>query len=200
MLVDELSPESQRKKVPLYIGLDLSLKQDLTGISYIWDMGKHYECDNDILTPMETLEKRAIVDETNYGKFVADGHMIGLPGPVITEDAVVARILDRAHGHNIRILALDSFRLNYLALAFQRAGVSLRADPLEKPDIICCKVKQNFFPPSRGMAFEHNVDPEQELKIWMSRNMEWTEEVLMTERFGSRRTPCSSAPCLRLRR
>jgi phage terminase large subunit-like protein len=109
---------------PVYGGLDLSARQDLTALVLLaegprgyWNVWCHF------WTPADTLHERAQRDRAPYDLWVQQGHMTAVPGVTIDYGYLAARLAVLRSQVNFREIQFDRWRINELKQTLQAHGV-----------------------------------------------------------------------------
>jgi phage terminase large subunit-like protein len=115
---------------PVYGGLDLSSRQDLTalvlvaeGPSGTWNVWPHF------WTPADTLRERAQRDRAPYDLWVQHGHLNAVPGVTVDYGYVAHFLATLRRQMNFRTILFDRWRIDELKAVLQAQGVTL---PLEE--------------------------------------------------------------------
>ena len=115
-------PRALDPDVPIYGGLDLSIRTDLTAlvlsqeIDGIWN--DHVFC----WTPTDTLLDRAKRDGAPYGEWVKSGHLFVTPGKTVDYEYVALQIAELLVDMNVAAIAFDRWRIDDLKKEFERIG------------------------------------------------------------------------------
>lgn len=108
---------------PLYAGLDLSSRQDLTAfVVTCQDDDENWHVFPHFWTPKATMEDRAERDRTPYPLWVKQGHMSASPGSSIDYDYVATQIRDMYAHRNLAAIAFDRWKINEFRLALNHAA------------------------------------------------------------------------------
>jgi phage terminase large subunit-like protein len=109
---------------PVYGGLDLSARQDLTALVLLaegprgyWNVWCHF------WTPADTLIERASRDRAPYDLWVQQGTLTAVPGVTIDYGYLAARLATLRTQVNFREIMFDRWRIDELKLALQAHGV-----------------------------------------------------------------------------
>lgn len=109
---------------PVYGGLDLSSRQDLTalvlvaeGPAGVWNVWPHF------WTPADTLRDRAQRDRQPYAQWVAQGLITTVPGVTIDYGFVAQRLGELGRKCRFRSIRFDRWRIDELAAAMKAIGV-----------------------------------------------------------------------------
>jgi phage terminase large subunit-like protein len=115
---------------PVYGGLDLSGRQDLTALVLVaegpkgfWNVWPHF------WTPADTIRDRAQRDRAPYDVWVKDGLITAVPGVTIDYGFVARRIGELRKKCNLRSIRFDRWRIEELQAALGAIGVNV---PLEE--------------------------------------------------------------------
>lgn len=96
------------KKCKCWLSLDLSKKNDLTALTAVWiDETGHLWSKSWYWTAKEGLADRARGDNAPYERWVAEGYLEAVPGPVIDKTFVAARVAQLCAEYDIQFLAFD---------------------------------------------------------------------------------------------
>jgi phage terminase large subunit-like protein len=106
---------SDLERLPLWGGLDLSGTRDLTALALAGvDTAGVIHAAVWFWTPEETAAERSRQDRVPYDTWIRQGHLIGTPGRAVSYDHVAAHIAALAARFDIRGIAYDPYRINYL--------------------------------------------------------------------------------------
>ncbi len=114
---------------PVYGGLDLSAKQDLTALVLVaerdglWHVWCHF------WTPETTLRDRASRDKAPYDLWVQQEHLTAVPGVTIDYGFVAKRLAEISERCDLRVVKYDRWRINDLKAALETIGADI---PLEE--------------------------------------------------------------------
>lgn len=108
-------------------GLDLSGKHDLCALELAFDDADGgFDLLSFFWTPIGQLAKRSPNEQAMFRKWIADGHLIGVPGPVIEFGYVAAQIAALADQYQIEAIGYDRWRID----EFKHELSKLKADDL----------------------------------------------------------------------
>lgn len=128
----EISFESLKGK-PLFCGLDLSGRQDLTCFAMVWDLGEGRAALKTMFwTPRDELEDRQKRDGAKYVEWDKRGHLRALEGRVVDYGQVVPMIAALIEGHDLRAIAYDRWNVKAFRTEMERAGVDGDAWPMHE--------------------------------------------------------------------
>jgi phage terminase large subunit-like protein len=125
---DEID-ESVFENNPVYAGLDLSAKTDLTALMLTaWD-GEKWHIKSYFWTPEDTLVERAKRDRAPYDVWAKQGYIRTVPGKSIDYEYVARDIADELSGYYIEAFAFDRWRFDLLKKELTEIGVELPLIP-----------------------------------------------------------------------
>jgi phage terminase large subunit-like protein len=115
----------------LFVGLDLSLGDDLCAVAFVWATPERFYLDSHFWTPKATAEGYEASHGVPYQKWANDGHItlvdeLTISGAV--HDRIAAYIVERAKGHKVRAICFDRAHALHTVKALEAAG--LRAVPI----------------------------------------------------------------------
>lgn len=114
---------------PVYAGLDLSARTDLTAFVMVgWANGKWHVWPT-IWTPEQGLADRARKDRVPYDLWVNQGFMRTTPGATVDYAHVAQEIAELVAGLDVRGIAYDRWRIDLLKKEFAALGVELPLQP-----------------------------------------------------------------------
>ena len=114
----------------VYLGLDLSVRQDLTALIALgrdkdgfWSVQCHF------FTPLNGLDDRARRDRTPYDVWVKQGWLTATPGSTVDYELVAGKMLELADEHHVVKVAFDRYRMKELEACLSRLGRELPLEP-----------------------------------------------------------------------
>lgn len=110
---------------PVYAGLDLSSRKDLTAFILVRSSGGVRHVTSMFWTPADTLRERSREDRVDYELFARQGFLRTTPGMTVDYDHVIADIAEAVDGLELASVAYDRWKINEFRAALQRAGVDL---------------------------------------------------------------------------
>ncbi len=113
---------------PVYVGLDLSAKNDLTAMVAI-AFEEKWHVKPIFWTPEKGLRDRAKRDRAPYDIWADQGFIRALPSASIEYDAVAREIVEALDGMNIVCVAYDRWRFDLLKKEFDKLGIELPMQP-----------------------------------------------------------------------
>ena len=111
--------------LPVYGGLDLSARTDLTAFVLVQDRGEKIAVKSYFWTPEVGLYDRAKRDRAPYDVWVKDGHLLTTPGATVDYEYVAQNILDILEEYHIGQIAFDRWRIDLIRKEFVKLGAEL---------------------------------------------------------------------------
>jgi phage terminase large subunit-like protein len=114
---------------PVYGGLDLSGKNDLTALIYtVEDSAKVWHVMSYFWTPADNIRERGDRDKVPYDLWSRQGHLRAVPGKVIDYAYVARAIAEHMGQMNIQGIKFDRWRIADLQRELQEVGVDAWID------------------------------------------------------------------------
>ncbi|PJO72570.1 terminase [Burkholderia thailandensis] len=113
---------------PVYGGLDLSMRTDLTALVLVGKVGDVWQVVPYFWTPERGLHDRASRDRVPYDLWVSQGFLRTTPGATVDYEHVAVEIAELAQDLDLRCIAYDRYRIDLLMKELERIDVAL---PLE---------------------------------------------------------------------
>lgn len=111
---------------PVYAGLDLSSRNDLTALALVaCDDAGRWHSKIYAWTPEATLIERSRTDRVAYDAWVKQGHMETMPGSMIDYAALAVRLSEICAEYPVTVLAFDRWRMSILKTELERIGAVL---------------------------------------------------------------------------
>jgi len=96
------------RKLPCWLSMDLSRKNDLTAVTGTWaEPAGHLWCKTWYWTTKDGLEDRAKADNAPYGDWVEDGYLVATPGATIDFTFVAMRVAQLVADNDVQALVVD---------------------------------------------------------------------------------------------
>lgn len=114
---------------PLYAGLDLSARTDLTAFVLAYQWGQDWHVRPFFWTPEKGLLERAKRDRVPYDVWVQQGFMRTTPGSTVDYEYVAQEICDIIGAGDIRAVAFDRWRIDLFQKELDRMGLTLPLVP-----------------------------------------------------------------------
>jgi len=136
---DEHAAKEGEEGAPVFLGVDLSSHKDMTCVAYVVPTGTKemarpdgsvftlptYDAWVDSFTPADTLKVRAEKDKAPYLQWVADKHLIPIPGERIRFDYVAYRVAQIDKKFDIKAVAYDSYAYAEFREEIEALGLEL---------------------------------------------------------------------------
>lgn len=116
-------------RYPVYAGLDLSARNDLTAFVMLAHDGERWHVKPTFWTPEKGLRDRAKRDRAPYDVWEKDGYIRAVPGASIDYEAVARDILDLLDGCDVQLIAFDRWRMDLIKKEFAELGADLPLHP-----------------------------------------------------------------------
>ena len=114
---------------PVYVGIDLSAKNDLTAMAILARQDGIWHARLYFWTPAATLAERSKRDRAPYGVWASEGYIKAIPGVSIDYETVAKDIADELGGYMIKSVAFDRWRFDMLKKELTDIGVELPLVP-----------------------------------------------------------------------
>jgi phage terminase large subunit-like protein len=109
---------------PVYGGLDLSARNDLTALVLIaQDDAGVWHVRPEFWTPEASIEDRSRRDRAPYDVWVKQGHLHATPGASIDFAYVAQRLAELGSDMDLKCIAFDRWRMDYLTAAMGNLGL-----------------------------------------------------------------------------
>ena len=129
-LVNSQEPdESAFYECPVYVGLDLSAKTDLTAMVMIAFKNGRWHVKPVVWTPEKGLRDRAKRDRAPYDVWHQQGYLRTVPGASIDYEVVAKEIADTLADCNVQAVGFDRWRFDLLKKEFDKLGLDLPLIP-----------------------------------------------------------------------
>jgi phage terminase large subunit-like protein len=114
---------------PVFAGLDLSSRTDLTAFVCAYKWGDDWHIRPFFWTPREGLHDRSRRDRVPYDVWVERGFLRTTPGATVDYEYVVADIADIIGAADLRAVAFDRWRIDIFKKDADRLGITLPLVP-----------------------------------------------------------------------
>lgn len=113
---------------PVYVGLDLSARNDLTAMVMVAFRERwHVRCV--VWTPEKGLRERSKSDRAPYDVWAKDGYIRPLAGASIDYGMLAVEIAEALEDCNVACVAFDRWRMDLLKTEFDKRGIKLPLEP-----------------------------------------------------------------------
>lgn len=110
---------------PVYVGLDLSAKNDLTAMVLMAFDGQKWHVKSYFWTPEKGIFDRAKRDRAPYDVWRDQGFIRAIPGASIDYEAVAREIADILDGMHVQAVAFDRWRIDLIKKELTDIGVEI---------------------------------------------------------------------------
>lgn len=114
---------------PVYAGLDLSARNDLTAFVLVAKVNGVWAVHPTFWTPAKGLQERARRDRAPYDVWAREGFLRTTPGASVDYAHVAADIAELTAGFDLEAVAFDRWRMDVFQTALDRQGVALPLVP-----------------------------------------------------------------------
>jgi len=114
---------------PVYAGLDLSARTDLTALVLVGQVEGIWQVQPYFWTPRQGLQERERRDRAPYSAWVQQGYLRATDGAAIDYEAVAQDMAEILADVDIRAVAFDRWRMDILGRELERLGLELPLVP-----------------------------------------------------------------------
>lgn len=114
---------------PVYGGLDLSARTDLTALVLVGKVGGIWQVRPYFWTPEQGIFDRAKTDRAPYDVWARSGLLRTTPGATVDYEAVAADLAEIVQDVDLRALAFDRWRIDIFRKEVERLGIELPLVP-----------------------------------------------------------------------
>ncbi|WP_299452180.1 terminase TerL endonuclease subunit [uncultured Pigmentiphaga sp.] len=114
---------------PVYAGLDLSARNDLTALVLVGKVRGVWQVQPHFWTPAKGLEERARRDRAPYDVWARQGFLRTTPGASVDYEHVAADMAEILAGLDVHAIAFDRWRIDVLKRELDRIGLALPLVP-----------------------------------------------------------------------
>lgn len=125
----ENAAETEPFDGPVFGGLDLSARNDLTALVLVGKVGGVWQVRPYFWTPKQGLVDRSRRDKAPYDLWVEQGFLRATPGATVDYEHVAADIAEIVSDIDLQSVAFDRWRIDLLKKEFSRIGVELPLVP-----------------------------------------------------------------------
>ena len=121
--------ESAFEAGPVYIGLDLSKRSDLTALIVAAQDGSTWNIRPEFFAPHEGIAERSTRDRVPYDVWANNGILTATDGHSVDYEVVATRLQDICDEYDVAAIAFDPWRMDILEKELSRLGVELPLVP-----------------------------------------------------------------------
>lgn len=122
------SPEAFQRG-PVYIGVDLSARNDLTALVAVVKDGDVWHARCEFFAPLQGVQERAHRDRAPYDLWGQQGVLTLTPGASVDYGFVADRLIEWCDDYNVAAIPFDRWRIDVLKSELGRRGVELPLVP-----------------------------------------------------------------------
>jgi phage terminase large subunit-like protein len=126
---DSCSAESLAMQGPVYAGLDLSARTDLTALVLVNMIDGEWHVHPHFWTPEQGLHDRARRDRVPYDIWVQQGWLRTTPGHTVDYEAVIDDLAEIIGGAELSAVAYDRWRIDLFKRDLEKSGYSIPLVP-----------------------------------------------------------------------
>lgn len=115
--------------VPVFIGLDLSARHDLTALVAVAKVGEVWNIRPFFFAPLDAVQERSQRDRVPYDVWAKQGFLELTPGASVGYEAVARRLMDLCERWDVRCIAFDRWRIDVFKAELAKLGVELPLQP-----------------------------------------------------------------------
>ena len=113
---------------PVYVGLDLSARNDLTAMAVVAFREK-WHVKTIVWTPEKGLRERAKTDRAPYDVWAKEGFIRPIPGASVDYGVLAEQIAEALEDCSVAAVAFDRWRMDLLKAEFEKRGIELPLVP-----------------------------------------------------------------------
>ena len=113
---------------PVYVGLDLSARNDLTAMAMVAFREK-WHVKTIVWTPEKGLRERAKTDRAPYDVWAKEGFIRPIPGASVDYGVLAEQIAEALEDCSVAAVAFDRWRMDLLKAEFEKRGIELPLVP-----------------------------------------------------------------------
>ena len=113
---------------PVYVGLDLSARNDLTAMVMVAFREK-WHVKTIVWTPEKGLRERAKTDRAPYDVWAKEGFIRPIPGASVDYGVLAEQIAEALEDCSVAAVAFDRWRMDLLKAEFEKRGIELPLVP-----------------------------------------------------------------------
>lgn len=114
---------------PVFIGLDLSARNDLTALVMIAQRDGIWHVRPEFFAPLDGIHDRALRDRVPYDLWHRQGYLTATPGASVDYGIVARRLVELCDDYPVQAIAFDRWRIDVLKSELARLGVELPLEP-----------------------------------------------------------------------
>ena len=124
----EAPDDSAFYECPVYVGLDLSARNDLTAM-VMAAFREKWHVKTIVWTPEKGLRERAKTDRAPYDVWAKEGFIRPIPGASVDYGALAEQIAEALEDCSVAAVAFDRWRMDLLKAEFEKRGIELPLVP-----------------------------------------------------------------------
>lgn len=122
--------ESAFYESKVYIGLDLSARNDLTAlVAVAQDSSRNWHVKAEFFAPLTGIRERSARDRVPYDVWADSGYITLTPGSSVDYAFVAQRLIELCEDYNVELIAYDRWRMDVLQTQLGEYGATLPMSP-----------------------------------------------------------------------
>jgi len=117
--------EADLEDTPAYLGVDYAQSGDLAAIACAWRVDEQIAVKAWFFVPTEGLEERERLEGVPYQRWIDEGHIIPVEGPIITQNAVQDVVREICARHSVQEVGYDPWKFRVAAMELIDDGVPM---------------------------------------------------------------------------
>jgi phage terminase large subunit-like protein len=139
------------RHTPVYGGLDLSARTDLTALVLVGKVAGIWQVHTYVWTPEDGLKDRSHKDRSPYDVWAKQGYIRTTPGKTVDYEYVARDIAEICYGLSIHSIAFDRWRIDLLKKEFADIGIDTELPAAEGGLLPLVEFGQGFMSISPAM-------------------------------------------------
>ena len=172
------------KDFPLFVGLDLALKHDLTAGGMVWDLSTeskpNYYCESKIWTPKDTALDRGLIDCAPYLRWGEEDLIELIPGKVMDYKHLVTWIKMLLDTYSLQGIAYDPQRMDLLEKELEEAGIQTTRI-IGNSGLLLCPHPQGFKAGTEKYSTKDKKKKDDKVPLYMPRSIDAIETNILRE-------------------
>lgn len=122
-------PEEHPGAAPVWAGLDLSMRTDLTAFVMVWQSEGQWQVRPYFWAPEQGVRDRAQKDQVPYDMWAQQGYLHLTPGATVDYKFVAEQLGEILDGVNVQAIAYDRWRIDDFKRQLDEIGLGLPLEP-----------------------------------------------------------------------
>lgn len=122
-------PEAHPGSAPVFAGLDLSMRTDLTAFVMVWQSDNEWQIQSHFWAPEKGVRDRASRDQAPYDLWAEQGFLHLTPGATVDYRFVAEQLGEILGDANVQAIAYDRWRIDDFKRQLDEIGLELPLEP-----------------------------------------------------------------------